>query len=209
MEIFSLWGSSEHQGEPYTIRYAAPKAEYPPYEASGHFLQDGLRLGHLFGFVGGSEAHDGRAGNCVNAGKTPRKTLPYIYQSGLTGIWARRRVRNCLWSSLWSRRTLGSTGARIFLDFDIDNQPMGEAIMAVQPPRTLRVRVHGTNLLSRIVVVKNNRDWHIVENPGWDCTFELEDLAMPDQGIDWYYVRVSQSDGHMAWSSPIWIQDCR
>ena len=24
-------------------------------------------------------------------------------------------------------------------------------------------------------------------------------------GADWYYVRVTQHNGHMAWSSPIWV----
>lgn len=71
-------------------------------------------------------------------------------------------------------------------------------------PQQLQVRVHGTAPIARVVVVRNNQDWHVVENPGWDCTFTLEDLPLPD-GTDWYYTRVVQQDGNMAWGSPIWV----
>ena len=26
------------------------------------------------------------------------------------------------------------------------------------------------------------------------------------QGVDWYYIRVRQANGQMAWSSPIWAE---
>ena len=35
--------------------------------------------------------------------------------------------------------------------------------------------------------------------------FELDDAAS-GTGEDFYYVRVTQSNGHMAWCSPIWVQ---
>ncbi len=33
----------------------------------------------------------------------------------------------------------------------------------------------------------------------------FRDRRPPDRGTDWYYVRVTQRNGHMAWSSPIWV----
>ncbi|MBN1459570.1 MAG: DUF3604 domain-containing protein [Armatimonadetes bacterium] len=216
MEVFSHWGSSERQGEPYPLKgrnepgqWAQPTKDYPPYEAVGHFLQDGLRLGRKFGFVGGSESHDGRAGSSVMLGKFPIKIPTFNYWAGLTGIWSRRKTRECLWSSLWNRRTIASTGVRIFVDFTIDNQPMGETIMVTERPSRLNVRVHGTGPLAEIVIVRNNKDWYKVEDPGWDSVFELDSLDMPANGTDWYYVRVVQQDGHMAWSSPVWVEDVR
>ena len=80
MEVYSHWGSSEHEGEPYALKarnertqWDEPHAEYPPYEATGHFLQDGLRQGFRFGFVGGSESHDGRATSSVQIAHLPIK----------------------------------------------------------------------------------------------------------------------------------------
>ena len=104
---------------------------------------------------------------------------------------------------------MATTGARITLEFDIDDQPMGAVMRATRPPSELRVRVLGTDALASVVVVRNNEDWHTVTDPGWDCDFTLQDLGMPEELTGWYYVRVVQRDGNMAWSSPIWIVDER
>ena len=216
MEVFSHWGSSEHEGEPFALKgrnertqWDEPQAEYPPYEATGHFLQDGLRQGFRFGFVGGSESHDGRATSSVQIAHLPIKLTTFNHHAGMTGLWSRRRERDAMFSSLWNRRAIGTTGVRILLDFDVDNQPMGETIRVQTPPKRMNVRIHGTAPLAKVVVVKNNHDWHVVENPGWECAFTLDQLDMPQDRADWYYVRVTQEDGEMAWSSPIWIEDAR
>ncbi len=38
----------------------------------------------------------------------------------------------------------------------------------------------------------------------YETTFEVEDERQSDSA-DWYYVRVQQSNGSLAWSSPIWV----
>jgi hypothetical protein len=38
----------------------------------------------------------------------------------------------------------------------------------------------------------------------WDMEFDWED-PQPQQGEIFYYLRVTQSDNHFAWSSPIWV----
>lgn len=38
----------------------------------------------------------------------------------------------------------------------------------------------------------------------WETEFEFEDQSDQNQA-DWYYARVIQSNGEMAWSSPIWV----
>jgi hypothetical protein len=40
--------------------------------------------------------------------------------------------------------------------------------------------------------------------PNYHTEFELVDERQ-SKGMDWYYVRVVQSNGSIAWSSPIWI----
>jgi hypothetical protein len=37
------------------------------------------------------------------------------------------------------------------------------------------------------------------------ATIRWQDRDKPKGGPDWYYVRVTQHNGHMAWSSPIWV----
>jgi hypothetical protein len=212
IEIYSGWGSSEHAGEPYpllkrggTVRPDGPVERTPVHEATGHFAQDGLRRGLQLGFVGGSESHDGRAGHAAVHGPGFVKQSPFFYPSGLTGLWARRKTRSALWSALWNRRSVATTGARLLLYLDIDEQPLGQTIETAAPPHALRVRAHGTGPLARVVVVRNNEDWHIVPRPGWDCAFAIDDLPLPLEPGDWYYARAEQEDGQLAWTSPVWV----
>ena len=38
----------------------------------------------------------------------------------------------------------------------------------------------------------------------YQASVRWQDRDQPKPG-DWYYVRVTQHNGHMAWSSPIWV----
>jgi hypothetical protein len=49
-------------------------------------------------------------------------------------------------------------------------------------------------LLNRIVFQEN-----------YETSFEVEDSGSGAQA-DWYYVRVIQANGQLAWSSPIWVE---
>jgi hypothetical protein len=37
------------------------------------------------------------------------------------------------------------------------------------------------------------------------ATLRWNDRRKTGNGADWYYVRVTQHNGHCAWSSPIWV----
>lgn len=39
----------------------------------------------------------------------------------------------------------------------------------------------------------------------YTADFRFQDRRPTEQGTDWYYVRVTEKNGHMAWSSPIWV----
>jgi hypothetical protein len=39
----------------------------------------------------------------------------------------------------------------------------------------------------------------------YQTSIRWHDRRTADDGPDWYYVRVTQHNGHMAWSSPIWV----
>ena len=99
---------------------------------------------------------------------------------------------------------------------------MGAELSAAAEPdrasrRRLRIRCHGAAPLASIDVIRNNRLVHSV-SPGdaLDCEAEwedgepLEDIWLPPAAFCttpfcFYYVRVLQADGEMAWASPVWI----
>ncbi len=45
----------------------------------------------------------------------------------------------------------------------------------------------------------------VVFNENWETAFAVEDEG-DGRRTDWYYLRVIQSNGQMAWSSPVWVE---
>jgi hypothetical protein len=53
-------------------------------------------------------------------------------------------------------------------------------------------------------VIRNGKVLYRKDNSGYLAEFQVED-TMPARGTNWYYARVLQRDGQMAWSSPVWV----
>jgi len=74
---------------------------------------------------------------------------------------------------------------------------------AAAPPK-LAVKIIGTAASSGRVI-KNNQQVHRLKAVRNEVAFEyLDNASQP--GESYYYVCVEQSDGQLAWSSPIWIK---
>jgi hypothetical protein len=81
---------------------------------------------------------------------------------------------------------------------------MGSEIGKPCKERHIEVAVHGTARIKSIEVVKNNTTVLTQPGTGFDETLGFTDG--PSLETDYYYVRVIQQDGHIAWSSPIWAE---
>ena len=75
----------------------------------------------------------------------------------------------------------------------------------IQAPAPINLRAGGTNEIKSITIVRNNEDVYQVPGAGLDQEISWEDPKVKP-GF-WYYARVVQKDGHIAWSSPVWSSD--
>ena len=85
---------------------------------------------------------------------------------------------------------------------------MGEVVREEQPgKRELNVLAAGTGNLDSLEILKNNEVVHSQSGSGKVIRLQWEDALNKQSvpGEDFYYVRVNQTDGNRAWSSPIWI----
>jgi hypothetical protein len=55
-----------------------------------------------------------------------------------------------------------------------------------------------------MTLIRNNQEIHSRPVHAREVALAFEDDA-PLEGPAFYYVRVIQADGHMAWSSPVWV----
>lgn len=183
-EIYSMWGNYEH--------------------LANDFLNGGARLG----FTGGGDCHDGRCHFSSRAeglaGEVPHTfAIGIKYPCGITGALMPRLDRQSLVHALRERQTYATTGARMLVDFDVSGVAMGGA-GSVECP-VARAEIHACDTVERVSLV---RDGVAVCDDAWgqlDGTWSYTDNeATP--GSHWYYLKVTQADGEMAWTSPVWIE---
>jgi len=204
VEIYQVRGSYECSAEEgNTMPEHYPE---PPFE--GGYVRRALALGWRVGFTAGGDDHAGYAGT----GRC---------RDGLMSVEAEGRTREAIWDALWHRRVVATTGPRMLLSWRLNGHPMGAELDAATEPslssrRTVRIEFHGTAPAREVAIIRNNEVVH-VRNPGsLDCEFLWEDdvplgdaLIGPAKFCDhpfcFYYVRVTQADGAIAWASPIWI----
>lgn len=168
----------------------------------GASAQDALALGHRLGFVGGTDSHHAQPGRntCSMAGVDFHDHVT----GGLTAIIAPELTREAIMQALRERRCYATTGARIVLGFQVDGHGMGEEFTASASQITATARVLGTAPLAHLELVCNGRI--VLTCPGRGRALEItETLPLTEDQTSYIYLRVTQSDGHVAWSSPIWV----
>ena len=152
--------------------------------------------------IGGSDNHLGTPGLDDYA--------PTVQQhAGLAVVLASACTREAIFDALEARRCYATTGPRILLDVTVDGQPMGSEISrGAKATIPIDVRVTGTSALASVEIVKLvGGDFVTVKTAALDPGAETSTLAFVDSldASTLYYVRVLQTDGEMAWSSPVWI----
>ncbi len=76
---------------------------------------------------------------------------------------------------------------------------------ATEPP-PIEVKARGTAKIAKVHILRNGRILYTGEPGEQEVSFAYTDSdAEARTGTQYYYVRVEQTDGHVAWSSPIWV----
>ena len=121
-----------------------------------------------------------------------------------TMVYADRVTRQGILDAIRRRHTYGATD-NILLDVRMGGNFMGDEFHTAAPvPMTVKVR--GTTDLARVTVFRGERLLYVHEPEGQEALFEyLDQGASAGMGLQYYYVRVEQSDGNVAWGSPIWV----
>ncbi|MEG1858381.1 MAG: CehA/McbA family metallohydrolase, partial [Pseudoflavonifractor sp.] len=152
-----------------------------------HSVQDALARGHRMGFTAGSDSHQ----------------MEHGVEGGIVAVFTPAHTRADIWDSLFDRRCYGTTGARILLSVKAEGANMGSELkLAPGLPVRFAISVLGTQTV-KVEVLKNNKVIQTWAPDSDACDVTFEDSHRSES--DYYYVRVTQPDEHMAWSSPIWV----
>ena len=197
---------------------AYPMAHEPVVEvASGHgsvewLLQRALRHGHRPAVIASGDTHlpllaapmtahhfRGRFGSHLNMRDCAIGCGP------VAAVRAARCERQAIWDAVLTRRTFATTGARIILDVQANGHDAGSEIELDGKPR-LTITAHACAPIERIDLIRNDRALAAWRPDTLDAELVFEDeTPLPEAA---YYVRLRQTDGEYAWSTPIWVA-CR
>lgn len=213
-EIYNAWGCSEMtQKEKNPFPITSSKGGFQ--ETAEGALQRALQRNCRIGFVAGGWDDRGVYEGLYESDQQQ-------YMPGLTAILAPHHTRDALFEALYQRSCYATTGEKIILGFYIAGIPMGrETSTAIKPGlsvnRHISGYVAGSAPLSSVEIIRNGQVLHTFTPSDYFLDFTYDDMT-PLGGVTltskdkrpsfvYYYLRVTQSDGHRAWSSPIWIDD--
>jgi hypothetical protein len=115
------------------------------------FYNQWLQAGHRVGVHGGGDNHTACMGNA-------KPGSHYVNTNGLTAAFSGRKNREEIWKSIKERRTYAVTGnQRIYMDFKIDDLPMGSSLAAENKKRNIAVEAAGTAPILRVELIKNGQ----------------------------------------------------
>ncbi|MFC2076747.1 DUF3604 domain-containing protein, partial [candidate division KSB1 bacterium] len=190
VEVYSIWGNGEY-------RDAEPRG----YQmgSANRTVREGLARGYRLGIVAGGDEHGGLAG----WGDWHRhlRNNP----AGLAAARTDKLTREAVFDALYDRDVYAATGAqRIYLDFTVEDRRMGSINTGGAGSHSLIIHAEGTGAIDQVTVIRNGEEWRSFAGDGLSYQLELTDPNPPEPVF--YYVRVIQKDGHIAWSSPVWFE---
>ncbi|MCH1429595.1 MAG: DUF3604 domain-containing protein [Chlamydiales bacterium] len=214
-EIYSAWGCSEgleKDGNLYPIS-SNGKNGVKPWK-QGSFI-DALNNNCRFGFIAGGLDDRGAYSEFYDGDQDQ-------YTPGLTAIIAKSQSRSSMIEALYDRSCYATTGKKILLRYDIAGIEMGKEFPIGDRPglavnRHFNLYVGGTSPIEYIEIIRNGKVLTQIKPEKGQTVYtgEFDDmdpiekiwLKPPKSGPEfiYYYIRVKQTDDHMAWSSPIWI----
>lgn len=213
VEIYNSWGSSEcteKEGNPLPIKAQSKKGVQEAPEGS---IQKALQRNCRFGFVAGGLDDRGIYADFFENDQDQ-------YPPGLTAIVSSDHTRANLVEALYNRACYATSGERIILGIQISGTPMGGEISTAQKPglivnRHISGYVAGTGPLTSVEIIRNGKVLKKFSSDTYFMDFEYDDFVNLDKVVidakdkkppfAYYYLRIQQEDGHMAWSSPIWV----
>lgn len=185
-EVISVHGVSDSYGSRHMI--------YNAQEAG--FYRDALKMGYRWGAMASSDSHDGHPG-LRTSGQQPR---------GLIAIRAETLSGEMIFDAIKQRRTYGTSGARIIVNFSVNDVEMGGvcAIASGESP-IIHGEIIGESDLERVTLIRNGIEHKRFYGQGSLTEFHWQDES-PVSSPTWYYLIITQMDEEIAVTSPIWCE---
>lgn len=214
VEIFNAWGSSECSEKEGNAHPIAGKGKNSINAKSQGAIIDALNDGYRFGFIAGGYDDRGAYAHLFDAEQNQ-------YPAGLTAVLAEDHTREAINEAIYKRSCYATTGSRTVIGFNIAGSGMGEVLNTKQKPglgynRHISVYVAAQDTIKSIEIIRNGSVLKTINPKDNRLEFTHDDmenianivLETKNQEFPfiYYFLKITESSGHIAWSSPIWIE---
>jgi hypothetical protein len=119
-------------------------------------------------------------------------------------VFVERPTRQDILNAFKRRHSYAATD-NILLVVTCGEHLMGDEFTLKKPP-ILDIHVVGTAPIARLHIIKDFKHVYTTEPKRREVKLRWQDNDIERGKTSWYYVRVEQEDGQLAWSSPMWIR---
>jgi hypothetical protein len=176
---YEIEGAPRAGYDPETGRYPGNVAGWYPLG----FLNHAFKKGYKLGFQASSDHWSTHISYCI--------------------VLAERHDREAILDAVKKRHCYGATDD-IIVDVRCGLNIMGDEFKMNAAP-TLEVSVIGTREIAQIDILKDSAVVETIKPGKREYKGKWTD-PKPTLGVHYYYVRVQQTDGELAWGSPMWIE---
>jgi hypothetical protein len=213
VEIYNAWGSSECTAKEGNLRPIRSTSKSGVQETEDGSIIRALKNNCRFGFVAGGLDDRGIYADFYESDQVQ-------YSPGLTAILAIEQTKEALLQALINRTCYATTGERMILGMTIAGAKIGGELNTKAKPGLVLNRhiigyAAGTAPLKEVVLIRNGTPLKVFNPKEYHFDFAYDDsenlskavLSSPDDRppFVFYYLRVVQADGHIGWTSPIWV----
>jgi hypothetical protein len=128
---------------------------------------------------------------------------------GVAALWVKEISRKGIIEALRARRTFATTGDKMYIDIEINGAAIGSNAQTTKAPK-ISIDVVGQYPLEKVELIRNSKVIHtyniVGENSEFNELFVDKDYQEEEEVL-YYYVRGTQKNNALAWSSPIWIEN--
>jgi hypothetical protein len=107
-----------------------------------------------------------------------------------------------------SRRCFATTGDKMIVDFRLNGSIEGTHKESSASP-SLSIKVKGQRELEKIEVLRNSKVIKEFSVSGGDLEFDqvyVDQDHREETSVLYYYIRATQKNKEIAWSSPLWVE---
>ncbi|MCS7168282.1 MAG: hypothetical protein RMI91_03990 [Gemmatales bacterium] len=169
----------EHPGAP---RSPTAETQIGGFRPAG-FVWNALEKGYRLGFQSSSD----HVSTHMSYG------ILFVTEKSRQGIIEAFRQRHCY-----------AATDNILLVVRSGSHLMGDIFESAERP-TLEIHAVGTADIAQVHIIRNNRYVYSAQPKQREIRLTYTDLQAEPGNTYYYYVRIEQADGNLAWASPLWI----